>query len=35
LEVKANLLGEAEFARQYPGRAVYKINGWLCDRSQT
>jgi hypothetical protein len=32
LEVKANLLGEAEFARQYPGRAVHKTNAWLYER---
>jgi hypothetical protein len=29
LEVKANILGDAEFTRQYPGRAVYKTNAWL------
>jgi hypothetical protein len=32
LEVKANLLGEVEFARQYPGRVVYKTNAWLYER---
>jgi hypothetical protein len=30
--LEANLWGEAEFARQYPGRAVYKTNAWLHER---
>jgi hypothetical protein len=32
LEVKANLLGDVEFARQYPRRAVYKTNVSLYER---
>jgi hypothetical protein len=32
LELKTNLLGEAEFRRQYPRKQPYKTDAWLYER---